>query len=176
VACWDGKYACWAGRPVHVDPTLTPLLPNYARPGYPSGHATADGAAMGVLAALFPRDAALFRSRAAEDAASRAWAGIHFRSGVEARLTLGRAVGQRVAAPRGASTCRNVVCYPAPPPAWSCFGFVDDLTLGDEAPGGSPTRCPARTAPRTRPSSAPRRCGSSRPATPGSRRWPAIWG
>ena len=51
---------------------------------------------MEVLADLFPRDAAFFRSRAPEDAASRVWAGIHFRSGVEAGLTLGRAVGQRV--------------------------------------------------------------------------------
>ena len=98
VACWDGKYAYWAGRPVHFDPTITTLLPNYAHPDYPSGHSTVDGAAMEVLADLFPRDAAFFRSRAPEDAASRVWAGIHFRSGVEAGLTLGRAVGQRVIA------------------------------------------------------------------------------
>ena len=33
-----------------------------------------------------------------EDAASRVWAGIHFRSGVEAGLQLGRDVGQAVIA------------------------------------------------------------------------------
>ena len=98
VACWEGKYHYWTGRPVHFDPGLTTLLPSYAHPDYPSGHATVDAAAAEVLAALFPRDGAYFRSRAAENAASRVWAGIHFRSAVEAGLTLGQAVGQRVVA------------------------------------------------------------------------------
>jgi membrane-associated phospholipid phosphatase len=96
VACWDGKFHYWAGRPVHFDPAITTLLPNYAHPDYPSGHATVDAASAEALAYLFPRDAAFFRSRADEDAASRVWAGIHFPSGVNAGLTLGRAVGQQV--------------------------------------------------------------------------------
>jgi len=57
-----------------------------------------DAATGEVLAALFPRDAAVFRSRADEDAATRVWAGIHFRSACEAGLTLGRGVAQRVVA------------------------------------------------------------------------------
>ncbi|HEY3083402.1 MAG TPA: hypothetical protein VGM69_26215 [Chloroflexota bacterium] len=38
----------------------------------------------------------LSRSRARENAASRLWAGIHFRSACEVGLQLGRAVGQAV--------------------------------------------------------------------------------
>jgi membrane-associated phospholipid phosphatase len=98
VACWDGKYAYWMGRPVHYDPSLVTLLPNYAHPDYPSGHATNDAATSAVLAYLFPRDAAYFASRADEDAASRVWAGIHFPSGCEAGLTLGRAVAEQIVA------------------------------------------------------------------------------
>jgi membrane-associated phospholipid phosphatase len=97
VACWEGKYHYWTARPVHFDPAITTLLPSYPHPDYPSGHAAVDAATGEVLAALFPRDAAFFRARSAENAASRFWAGIHFPSACEAGLTLGRAVGQRVA-------------------------------------------------------------------------------
>ena len=96
VACWECKYHYWVARPVHFDPGITTLLPTPAHPDYPSAHATVDAATGEVLAALFPRDALFFRSRAEEDAATRGWAGIHFRSGCEAGLTLGRAVAGRV--------------------------------------------------------------------------------
>ncbi len=98
VASFDGKYAYWMGRPVHYDPSIVTLLPNYAHPDYPSGHATNDGATSAVLAYLFPRDAAYFTSRADEDAASRVWAGIHFPSGCAAGLTLGRGVAEQIVA------------------------------------------------------------------------------
>ena len=47
---------------------------------------------------LFPHDEHFFQSRAEEDAASRVWAGIHFRSAIEAGLQLGRDVGEAVIA------------------------------------------------------------------------------
>ena len=94
VAAWDAKFHYWAGRPVHFDPGITTLLPNYAHPDYPSAHATQGGAAEAVLARLFPRDAAYFAAWAEELAASRVWAGIHFRSACEAGLALGRAAGR----------------------------------------------------------------------------------
>ena len=98
VACLDGKYAYWMGRPVHYDPGIVTLLPSYPHPDYPSGHATNDAATSGILAYLFPRDADYFISRAKEDAASRVWAGIHFRSGCEAGLTMGYAVAEQIVA------------------------------------------------------------------------------
>jgi membrane-associated phospholipid phosphatase len=98
VACWDAKYAYWAARPVHLDPAVTPLFPTPAHPSYPSGHSAVVGATSTVLGALFPRDAECFRRNAEEMAASRLWAGIHFRSDNEAGLALGRRVAEAVLA------------------------------------------------------------------------------
>lgn len=74
------------------------MLPEYPIPDYPSGHATTLGGTAQVLSYLFPRDEQFFQSRAEENAASRVWAGIHFRSAVDAGLQLGRDVGQAVIA------------------------------------------------------------------------------
>jgi hypothetical protein len=49
-----------------------------------------------VLAQLFPGDAATLTAMGDEAGLSRLWAGIHFRSDVEAGLALGRAVAERV--------------------------------------------------------------------------------
>jgi hypothetical protein len=49
-----------------------------------------------TLAYLFPRDAKVFNSRAEENAASRLWAGIHFRSACDSGVALGRAVAKKV--------------------------------------------------------------------------------
>jgi membrane-associated phospholipid phosphatase len=95
VACWDSKFHYWVGRPVHFDPGIVTLLAGNPHPDYPSAHSTQAGAAEAVLAHLFPRDAAYFAAWAEELAASRVWAGIHFRSACEAGLALGRAAGQR---------------------------------------------------------------------------------
>ena len=98
VACWDGKYHYWTARPNQFDPEITTVLPTYPIPDYPSGHATGPSGTATVLAYLFPRDAHFFASRAAENAASRLWAGIHFRSACDAGLQLGRDVGGAVIA------------------------------------------------------------------------------
>jgi membrane-associated phospholipid phosphatase len=94
VACYDAKYAYWAPRPVHLDPAITTLLPTYSHPSYPSAHSAIVGATSATLAYLFPREARLFESCAEEMAASRVWAGIHFRTDCEVGLALGRAVAQ----------------------------------------------------------------------------------
>jgi membrane-associated phospholipid phosphatase len=96
VACWDAKYTYLVGRPIHFDPSITTILPTYNHPSYPSAHSTIAGATSTVLSYLFPRHADFFRSRAEELAASRLWAGIHYRSDFEDGLALGRAVGQFV--------------------------------------------------------------------------------
>jgi hypothetical protein len=96
VAGGDAKYFYWTARPYQFDPEITTVLPEYPIPDYPSWHATTLGGTAQMLAYLFPRDTRFFRSRADENAASRLWAGIHFRSACEAGVKLGRDVGQAV--------------------------------------------------------------------------------
>lgn len=96
IACWDGKYTYWAARPNMLDSTITPLFPNPNHPTYPSAHAMFDGPYSAVLGYLFPRDVAFFTAQAQEAGLSRLWAGIHFRSDIEAGLAIGRAVGEQV--------------------------------------------------------------------------------
>jgi membrane-associated phospholipid phosphatase len=94
VACWDAKYAYWAMRPFQVDSELKPLFSAPNHPSYPAAHACISTAAGYTLAGLFPRDAESLRSLAKQAGDARMWAGIHFRSDVEA----GRAIGDAVAA------------------------------------------------------------------------------
>ena len=70
------------------------LFPAPNHPSYPAAHGCGDGAVEAVLSSLFPRDATYFKERAEEGAWSRLWAGIHFRSNIEAGLTLGRSIGR----------------------------------------------------------------------------------
>jgi membrane-associated phospholipid phosphatase len=96
VACWNAKYHYMVARPNQFDSTLQTVLPTYSHPDYPSGHSSGHAATAAVLAYLFPREADFFTSRADEDAASRVWAGIHFRSACDAGLKLGRDVAGAV--------------------------------------------------------------------------------
>jgi membrane-associated phospholipid phosphatase len=96
IACWDGKYTYWAARPNMLDPTIVTLFPNPNHPSYPSAHSMFDGPYGEMLGYLFPRDAAYFTAQAQEAGTSRIWAGIHFRSDIEAGLGIGRAVGLKV--------------------------------------------------------------------------------
>jgi membrane-associated phospholipid phosphatase len=98
VACWDAKYAYWLARPIHLDPTITTLFATPAHPSYPSGHAAIVGGTSATLAYLFPRAAECFRLNAEEMAASRLWAGIHYRLDDDDGLEMGRAVAQAVIA------------------------------------------------------------------------------
>lgn len=94
IACFEAKYHYMAPRPFQVDPSVDMLFPAPNHPSYPAAHGCGDGAAEAVLSHLFPRDAAFFKERAEEGAWSRLWAGIHFRSDIEAGLMLGRSVGR----------------------------------------------------------------------------------
>jgi len=96
VACWDAKYAYWAMRPFQVDPAYQPLFKTPNHPSYPSAHACLSIAAAETLAHLFPRDAEAIRAVADIFLESRLWAGIHFRSDIEAGEAIGQAVAQKV--------------------------------------------------------------------------------
>jgi membrane-associated phospholipid phosphatase len=96
IGCWDAKFTYWAARPSQLDPDIHPLFPNPVHPSYPSAHGCVSGAQAGVLAGLFPSEAQNLTSMADEAAMSRMWAGIHYRSDIDAGLTLGRAVSDRV--------------------------------------------------------------------------------
>jgi len=85
--------------PWRADSAIRRLAADDGRPSYPSEHAAAAAAAAAVLAYLFPDDSAGRYDRLAREAAdSRIVAGVSRRSDVEAGLTLGRTVGQRVVA------------------------------------------------------------------------------
>jgi membrane-associated phospholipid phosphatase len=96
VACWDAKYTYWAPRPYNLDPSLVTVLPHYAHPSYPSAHSCIASSSAEALAALFPRDAHVFRDQAQELADSRWQAGIHFPTDSAVGLSLGRSVGDLV--------------------------------------------------------------------------------
>jgi membrane-associated phospholipid phosphatase len=92
IACWDAKYTYWAIRPNQLDPTITTLFPNPNHPSYPSAHTSLASGQAEALSYLFPRDADFIRNFAMESANSRIWAGIHYRSDIDAGLALSRQV------------------------------------------------------------------------------------
>jgi membrane-associated phospholipid phosphatase len=92
VACWDAKYTYWKIRPFMLG--VTPLFSTPNHPSYPAAHGSLSGAISAVLAYLFPLDAADLNALGDEAGMSRLWAGIHFRSDIDAGLALGRAVAK----------------------------------------------------------------------------------
>jgi membrane-associated phospholipid phosphatase len=98
IACFDAKYAYWAPRAFQLDPTLTTVVTTPNHPSYPAAHGTLGAANAAVLARLFPREAGLFTAQAQEEATSRLWAGIHYRSDIAAGLAQGQAVAALVIA------------------------------------------------------------------------------
>ena len=96
IASQDAKFHYWTARPNQFDPTITTVVPNPNFPTYVSNAATLGTAPTTVLSHLFPREAARYRSLAQEFGESRLWAGIHFRSDIEAGYAIGRGVGQKV--------------------------------------------------------------------------------
>jgi hypothetical protein len=96
IAAQDGKYHYWTARPNQFDPSITTVVPNPNFPTYPSNAAALGVASTLVLGHLFPRDAVRFQGWAKEFGESRIWAGIHFRSDIEAGYEIGRQVGAAV--------------------------------------------------------------------------------
>jgi membrane-associated phospholipid phosphatase len=92
IAVWDAKYVYWSIRPQQADPSIEPPFPYPPHPSYPSGAAGVWTAQAEVLAHFFPAEAARLRGLAAEGAASRVFAGAHFRSDLEAAAEIGRKV------------------------------------------------------------------------------------
>jgi membrane-associated phospholipid phosphatase len=123
VAAWRTKYAVNLLRPVTYvqlvfdSEWLPTLMDTPPFPEYPSGHSVVSAAAAAVLARSFgaataftdnthndrgwgPRSFASFAVAADEAAASRLYAGIHFRSGVEGGKMQGRCVAAKALALR----------------------------------------------------------------------------
>jgi hypothetical protein len=98
IACWDSKFAYWLARPVTMDPTLKTVFSTPPFPSYPSGHSTQSSAAAVVMAELFPDRAARYDAKAEEASLSRVWAGVHYRFDVLGGETLGKRVGNAIAA------------------------------------------------------------------------------
>jgi membrane-associated phospholipid phosphatase len=94
IASQDGKFHYWTARPNHFDPTVTTIFPTPPFPGYPSNAATLGAAPAVVLSYLFPREAARYAGWVKEWGESRFWAGIHFRSDIDAGWEIGRRVGE----------------------------------------------------------------------------------
>jgi membrane-associated phospholipid phosphatase len=96
VASQDGKFEYWTIRPIQADPSITTLYPTPNFPSYPSNASVLSATSAEVMAYLFPAEAETFRAKAAEAGQSRIWAGIHFRSDIEASEQMGRKVGEKL--------------------------------------------------------------------------------
>lgn len=121
IAAWRTKYEINLLRPVtYIQQAfdrlwIPPLMDTPPFPEFPSGHSVQSSAAAQVLEQAFgadfafvdnthndrgwgPRHFASFRAAADEAAMSRLYAGIHFRSGVEAGIVQGRCVARNILA------------------------------------------------------------------------------
>ena len=98
IACWDGKYAYWAIRPFQLDPEVKTVVTTPNHPSYPAAHACTSIAMTKVLGYLFPRDAEIFAALGEQAAESRIWAGIHYRSDINAGRQLALAVADKIIA------------------------------------------------------------------------------
>jgi membrane-associated phospholipid phosphatase len=96
VACWDAKYAYWRMRPFQADSGVVTLFATPNHPSYPAAHGCNSASMATMLAYLFPDEANSIWDKANDNAWSRMWAGIHFRTDIDAGLALGRAVGELV--------------------------------------------------------------------------------
>jgi hypothetical protein len=117
VAAWDAQLAYDRASPAASDDRIVPVAAiDPDAPTFPSEHAAIAAAAATVLGYLFP-DAAdgRFDDLAEEAAMSRVWAGAAFPSDAEARLLLGKAVGER-AVTRGQSDGSDAVFDPSTMP------------------------------------------------------------
>jgi len=90
IASQDAKFFYWTARPNMFDPSIMTVFPNPNFPSYVSNGAVLSGVVAPILAHFFPRDAAAFAREVDQAAETRLWAGIHFRSDLEAAKGLGK--------------------------------------------------------------------------------------
>ena len=100
-----------------------------ATPGYPDERAAAAAAAEAVLAYIFPADADLFASWAAEASTSRVEAGVAYPSDSTAGRALGRRVGERAVAwgQTDGSDAKWAGSVPTEPGMWTGTNPVEPL-------------------------------------------------
>jgi membrane-associated phospholipid phosphatase len=98
IACWDGKYAYWAIRPFMLDPEVKTVVATPNHPSYPAAHACTSIAMARMMGYLFPRDAEVYAALGEQAAESRIWAGIHYRSDINAGRELALKVTDKVIA------------------------------------------------------------------------------
>lgn len=96
IACWEAKYTYWAIRPFQLDLEVKPVFTTPNHPSYPAAHACSSIAVTLVLGYLFPRDVESFAALGERAAQSRIWAGIHYRSDVDAGRSLAIAIADKV--------------------------------------------------------------------------------
>ena len=85
-------------RKPQLDPAFKSLFPPPNHPSYPAAHGCLSTAAATTLARLFPRDAEALLALGKQAAEARIFAGIHYRSDINAGQALGRAVAEQVMA------------------------------------------------------------------------------
>jgi membrane-associated phospholipid phosphatase len=95
LASHDAKMTYFRARPNQMDSTIVTLFANPNHPSYPANHGITAGRT-GLLAYLFPRDADYYLQLGEEIGSSRMWAGIHYRSDIEAGFALAKNVLAKV--------------------------------------------------------------------------------
>jgi hypothetical protein len=83
---------------VRLDPEVKPIVTTPNHPSYPAAHACLSFAVTKMMGHLFPRDAEMFSAVGEQAAESRLWAGIHYRSDIDAGRQLALAVADKVIA------------------------------------------------------------------------------
>ncbi|MGH9627591.1 MAG: vanadium-dependent haloperoxidase [Bryobacteraceae bacterium] len=97
IAGHDGKMTYWRIRPSQLDSTVPLLFPPPNHPSYPANHGISSVRAM-LLGYLFPREAEHYRRLGQEIGHSRMWAGIHYRSDIEAGWEMASKLFQKIVA------------------------------------------------------------------------------
>ncbi|MGG1574059.1 vanadium-dependent haloperoxidase [Fictibacillus sp. NRS-1165] len=92
-AVWHFKYVWDVARPVQLDPALQTVINTPSYPAYVSGHAAVAGCAKTILSHFFPHEKEKLQQIAEEEAASRLWAGVHFRIDTVEGIRIGTQIG-----------------------------------------------------------------------------------
>jgi membrane-associated phospholipid phosphatase len=95
VCSHESKLTYWRIRPSQLDSTVPLLFPPPNHPSYPANHAVTSVRAH-VLGYLFPRYSEYYRQLGEEIGHSRMWAGIHYRSDLEAGWEMARKLFEKL--------------------------------------------------------------------------------